>query len=326
VIADLPFAPFRAETSTVPRNQNPSPATMHLVVNYAVLGFRPSFELGEFVNVGVLAVEPRSRYLAFRLASPQRTKRISACFPELDLAIYRNGVRRIESELAALAIETNVWSDDSHRTRKHDPAQNDLFVAEGDMEFFQRLTAPTTSTFFYSAKGTRLAADLEQCLEELYGRYVEHWNYAPADYEEKKLAREIKRLLHSRRLGKLYREAPWVGTDAYHVGIPLAYLPKNAEVPRKAIKPLNLTQPTPTKIYTHGDEWIAKVRRLERVGCLPESFLFVVKKPRDDERLAAAEEICEGLRQAGVSVLEIGEDEAILDFAEVHDPEDFSLE
>jgi len=299
---------------------------MHLVVNYAVLGFRPSLELGEFINVGVLAVEPRSRYLAFRLASPQRTKRVAACFPELDLSIYRNGLRRIESELAALAIETNVWSDDSHRPQKHHPAQNDLFIGEGDMEFFLRLTAPRTSTFFYSSRGTRLAAELEPCLEELYGRYVEHWNFTPADYEEKKLAREIKRLLHTRRLGKLYREAPWVGTEAYHVGIPLAYVPRDAEVPKKAIKPLNLAQATPTRIYTHGDEWIAKVRRLNRVGCLPESFLFVVKKPRDEERLAAAEEICDGLRQVGVEVLGIGEDEAILAFAEIHEPEDFALE
>ena len=47
-----------------------------------------------------------------------------------------------------------------------------------------------------------------------------------ADYEEKQLTRDLRRLFQANRLGRLYREAPWVGTDAYHVGIPLVYTPK----------------------------------------------------------------------------------------------------
>ena len=297
----------------------------NLVVNFAAIGFRPYHELGEFVNVGLLVVEAKSRYLAYKLISPQRTKRITACFPELDLSIFKNGIRRLESELSALSIETNLWADDSRQAGKNHPAQSDLFVPEGDIDLFRQLTAPQGSPFFFASRGTRLTHDVATCVEELYRRYVEHWNLTPVDYEEKKLTRDIKRLLHTDRLDRLYKEAPWVGTDAYHVGIPLAFTPKGSDVPEKAIKPLNLAQSTPTKIYTHGDEWLAKIRRLERVDCLPDRFLFVVKKSTDPEGRDAANEICDGLLKVGAEVLEVGEDSKILEFARIEEQRELKL-
>lgn len=302
-----------------------SPADMNLVVNYAAIGFRPYPDLGEFVNVGLVAVEAKSRFLSYKLISPQRTKRISACFPEIDLAIFKNGIRRIDSELSALAIETNLWADDAKQAGKNHPAQSDLFVEEGDIDLFRQLTATQTSPFFYGARGTRLTDDIDDCLQQLYQRYVEHWNLTPVDYEEKKLTRDLRKLLHANRLDRLYREAPWVGTDAYHVGIPLAFTPRGREVPEKAIKPLNLAQSTPTRIYTHGDEWLAKVRRLKRVDSLPDEFLFVVKKPEDEEGRAAADEICEGLLQLGAVVADVADEDAILEFARIEEQPELEL-
>ena len=297
----------------------------NLVVNFAAIGFRPYHELGEFVNVGLVAVEAKSRFLSYKLISPQRTKRITACFPELDLAIFKNGIRRLESELSALSIETNLWADDARQAGKNHPAQSDLFISEGDIDLFRQLTGPHGSPFFYASRGTRLTHDVVECVEELYRRYVEHWNLTPVDYEEKRMTRDVKRLLHSDRLDRIYKEAPWVGTDAYHVGIPLAFIPKGSEVPEKAIKPLNLAQSTPTKIYTHGDEWMAKLRRLERVACRPERFLFVVKKSEDPEGRDAANEICEGLQNLGAEVVEMGEDEKILSFARIEEQRELKL-
>ncbi|MCG8598955.1 MAG: DUF3037 domain-containing protein [Verrucomicrobiales bacterium] len=298
---------------------------MNLVVNFAAIGFRPYPEIGEFVNVGLVAVEAKSRYLCYRLVSPQRTKRISACFPEIDLAIFKNGIRRIDSELSALCIETNLWADDAKQAGKNHPSQSDLFVEDGDIDLFRSLTSVQSSPFFYGARGTRLTENLDDCLDQLYRRYVEHWNLTPVDYEEKKLTRDIRRLLHSHRLDRLYREAPWVGTDAYHVGIPLAFTPKGQEIPEKAIKPLNLAQATPTKIYTHGDEWMAKVRRLQQVGCLPDEFLFVVKKGKDEESRKAADEICEGLEQLGAGVVGIDDEKGIVSFAKIEEQRELKL-
>jgi hypothetical protein len=298
---------------------------MNLVVNFAAIGFRPYRELGEFVNIGIVAVEARSRYLTYRLISPQKTKRITACFPELELAIYKDGIRRLENELSALSIETNLWADDARQAGKNHPAQSDLFVGMGDMDLFRQLTATRSSTFFYGSRGTRLTDDVDQCLDDLYKRYVEHWNLTPVDYEEKKLTRDLRKLLHANRLDRLYREAPWVGTDVYHVGVPLAFTPKGSELPEKAIKPLNLAQSTPTRVYTRGDEWISKIRRLQRIKSLPEGFLFVVKKPEDQECLEATNEICEGLEQLGVQVAAFDDEKAILEFARIEEQRELKL-
>jgi len=297
---------------------------MNLILNYAAIGFRPYPELGEFINVGIVAVEAKSRYLGYRLVSPQRTRRIAVCFPQLDLGLYRAGLKRLESELSALSIETNHWTDDARQIAKNHPAQGDFLVGE-EGDFFARLTAPQGSPFFYAARGSRLCQDMDETVAALYDRYVEHRHLTQADYEEKQLTRDVRRLLQSQRLGRLYREAPWVGTDAYHVGIPLAFTPRGSETPEKAIKPLNLARSTPTPIYTYGDEWIAKVNRLKRVGCLPADFLFVVKMPEGGEERVAAEEICEGLVREGVQVVGIGDREAILAFAKIEEQRELKL-
>lgn len=297
---------------------------MNLILNYAAVGFRPYPELGEFINVGIVAVEAQSRYLGYKLISPQRTRRVAVCFPQLDLALYKAGLKRLENELSALSIETNHWTDDARQVAKNHPAQSDFLVAE-EGDFFARLTAPQGSPFFYAARGTRMCGDLEATIAALYDRYVEHRHLTQADYEEKQLTRDIRKLLATQRLGRLYREAPWVGTDAYHVGIPLAFTPRGSESPEKAIKPLNLARSTTTPIYTYGDEWIAKVNRLKRVGCLPAEFLFVVKMPEDGEERIAAEEICEGLIREGVHVADIRDTDAILAFARIEEQRELKL-
>ncbi len=298
---------------------------MNLAINYAVIGFRPYEEIGEFINVGILAVEGKSRFFSYRMLSPQRTKRIRSAFPEIDMGIYRDGISRIEGELAALAIETNRWGDDAGKSGRSNAAQLDLFHAEGSHDLFRKLTAQRSSPFFFAEKGTRLTDDVEMEVEGLFKRYVEHWNLTPVDYEEKKLTRDLRTLLRGEKLERMYREAPWVGTDAYHVRIPLAFQPEGHDIPIKAIKPLNLAQSTPTRIYTHGDDWIAKVRRLKRIKCLPKNFLFAVRKPVEEEAIAAAEEICEGLKGVGVEVADVDDTVAILAFAKIEEDPDLKL-
>src|SRR5690606_20109979 len=159
--------------------------TMHLILHYAAIGFRPYPELGEFVNVGIVAVEAKSRYLRYQLLAPHLTRRIRVCFPELDLSLYRSGLRRLESELAALSIETNLWSDDARQVAKNHPAQIDLFAGSDEGNLFERLTAPQGSPFFYASRGTRLCEDMDLTLAALYDRYVDHRHLLAADYEEK---------------------------------------------------------------------------------------------------------------------------------------------
>lgn len=297
---------------------------MELVLNYAIIGFRPFEEIGEFVNVGVLAVECRSRYLSYRLLPAQRTRRIRGCFPEMDIGIYRTGLRRLESELATLAIETNLWTDGAGSGTSH-PAQTDMFLREGYNDLFQQLTRPRTGPFFHPLLGTRMTGDMDFAVDELFAKYVEHQNLTPIDYEEKKLVKELKVILRRAKLEKFYRECARVGTETYHVGIPLGYVPGGCHDPVKAIKPLNLTQSSPTRIYTHGDEWIAKVNRLRSMGKLPEQFLFAVNRAGNGPERQAAEDICGGLTRTGVEVADIQDTDRIVEFARIEEPEIFRL-
>lgn len=294
---------------------------MTFSLQYAVISFRPYPEVGEFLNVGVVAVESGSRHFAYQLLPGQRTKRIRACFPELDLAIYRSGLRRIEGEFAALAIETNTWSDDQRASAGNHPAQLDLFSREEAPGLFRELTLPGGGTFFFSSRGARFAEDVDAALGELYRRHVEHWELAPSNYEEQKLVRDLRRLLREEKLDRCYREVARVGSESYHVGIPLVWTPPQEDVPAKAIKPLNLGRSTPTQIYMHGDDWIARIKRLRLMGKLPEQFLFAVKMPLNPDCRPAAEEICESLRRSGVHVADFEDEQAILEFARVDEEE-----
>lgn len=297
---------------------------MELVLNYAVISFRPYEEVGEFINVGVLAVECQSRFLTYRMLPVQRTRRVRSCFPEIDLSMYRSGLRRLERELAALSQETNQWSDDSGTKSSH-PAQTDLFLKEGSTDLFQYLSRPRGSLFFYPIKGARLTDDMDRAVDELFAKYVDHQNQSPIDYEEKKLVKSLKEIFRDAKLDKYYRDCPRLGSESYHVGIPLAYTPKGASIPMKVIKPLNLNQSSPTRIYTHGDDWIAKVNRLRTLGLLPRSFLFAVNKAKSNPEKKAANDICRGLVKAGAEVAGVEEIDKILAFAKVEDPDDFVL-
>ena len=297
---------------------------MELVLHYAIIGFRPFEEIGEFINVGVLAVETRSRYLGYRLLPAQRTKRVRSCFPEIDIAIYRTGLRRLENELSTLSIETNLWTDDSGSGKSH-PAQIDMFLEGDDVELFQHLSRPRSSPFFHPIKGTRLTNDMDLAVDELFARYVEHQNLTPIAYEEKRLVRDLKLLLRKAKLDRYYRESSKVGTETYHISIPLSYIPKGCTKPAKAIKPLNLTQSSPTRIYTHGDDWIAKMNRLKSLGMFPDRILFAVNMAESGPARKAAEDICQGLIKIGAEVASIQEIDKIIEFAKVNEPEDLKL-
>ena len=299
---------------------------MNLVVNFAAIGFRPYPELGEFVNIGLIAVEAKSRYLCYKLVSPQRTKRISACFPEIDLSIFKNGIRRIDSELSALSIETNLWADDAKQAGKNHPSQSDLFVEDGDIDLIPQSCLCSEFTLFSMERAGLVLPKIWMSASNNSTVATSSTGISPQSTTRRRnshatFASCSTRIASIKCIGK----HPGLETDAYHVGIPLAFTPRDVDVPEKAIKPLNLAQATPTKIYTHGDEWMAKVRRLKRVKCLPDEFLFVVKKGKDEEQQKAAEEICEGLEQLGATVVEYGDEKGILEFAKIEEQRELKL-
>lgn len=145
--------------------------------------------------------------------------------------------------------------------------------------------------------------------------YIKRQFARDRDYQEVIMRRRLGDYLQKVDLARYYRQDCRVGDDRYHVILPFVHFEDNA--PRKVIKPLHLDKPAPTEIYRHGDAWIATVRRLRQINCLPKEFLFAVRYPNaEGKRQAAAAEVCRELQQSDTLTIPFGETERILKFAQ----------
>jgi hypothetical protein len=109
-----------------------------------------------------------------------------------------------------------------------------------------------------------------------------------------------------------------VGTDDFHVRLPLVHERNGLIV--AAIKPLDLTQDEPTKIYIHGDLWLGNVRRLRALHLQPEGLLFAAEGPsvQDAKRHRAYNDIVAELREMDVTVLDRADASGIVQFARTY--------
>jgi hypothetical protein len=274
------------------------------VCNYATARFRPYRETGEFVNVGVVLVCPELDFFG-HLFERRKHKRVTDFFPELDLEVFNAGLSGMLKELSRL-------------TGAETAAQQRVFGEEAKARIaaFKELVRPRETLFHFGEVGTVLAADPAQKLKELFCFYIKRQFAHEREYQEIIMRRQLGEFLQKVNLARFYRQDYRVGTDDYGVTLPFVYLEGNAA--RKAIKPLHLDKKEPTEIYRHGDAWIASVRRLRNMNCLPREVLFAVKAPfADSKRQAAAREICAELEQYETLTVPFAQTERIRSFANI---------
>ena len=128
-----------------------------------------------------------------------------------------------------------------------------------------------------------------------------------------RLVREA--LQQDRRLNALFR-ADEVGTPDYQVPFPLVHRQDGQTL--AAIKPLDLTQPDPQQIYEHGGRWAERLRRLKRLGAMPDHGVLVTTEappPEDERRHLAYRDIVGELRELSVQVSGVEQAGQILAFA-----------
>ncbi|QHJ00558.1 DUF3037 domain-containing protein [Xylophilus rhododendri] len=270
-----------------------------LPCQYALLRFRPFVETGEFANVGVVLIAPQARYFGFRLL--KRVGRITHFFHQLDRRIYLDAREMMEKELRR-------FKDELDRT---------AFVTQAapaplaDL-LFSELTRTRDAMLQFDEPRMLLAHDPAEKLDDLFDCYVER-NFAGREYQERLLETAMRKLLVRAELGPLYRPGK-LGTADFTVNFPFVRTVRG-EVDR-VIKPLYLGQDEPTKLLTHGGQWVDRIRRLRKRGALPEKVLFTVFAPAaHTPPYLAFEEIRDDLRNAAVAVVADGDDTAILDFA-----------
>lgn len=296
---------------------------MNTAWNFATLVFQPYPDVGEFVNVGVLALAVPARILAYRLLPAQATARIHGFFPELDIAIYKEGRRRIEAELQRLEATINSTQGEGAHHSRATAEQPPLPGSEVQADtLFKALTAPRDGLFRFHAKGTRLAPDPEALLNSLFDRYITRDTAENDDPEEIRLVRQVGDWLEQWKLRRFYRKDVRVGPEDFPIRFPFGYQPDPEAAPQRVIKPLNLAQPTTLQVFHHGDLWVANVKRLHRMNALPPHVLLSVKMPlatRGASRavIQAAEEIHGQLASTSIRLAAADDMKALREFAEI---------
>lgn len=270
---------------------------------YALLRFRPFVETGEFANVGVVLLSPEGRFFGYKLL--KKYARITRFFHQLERKVYLEGKALFEEELGRFASHLRRQALDG---RKRTP---DFALATG---LFVELTRPRDAMLQFDERRVVLAEDPQAKLIELFDHYVER-NFVTKAYQERLLENDVRKLLYrtDTQIGLQYRQEK-VGTADFIVNFPFVRM-VDSKVER-IIKPLFLAQDEPTRLLTHGGQWVDKVNRLRKRKALPEHVLFPLAAPGfNTKAYAAFEEIRDDLIDAGVEVVLAGDDRQIIEFA-----------
>lgn len=274
-----------------------------LACQYALLRFRPFVETGEFANVGVVLLSPEGRFFGFKLL--KKYGRITQFFHQLDRKVYLEGKALFLEELERFAAHMRQHALDG---RKRTP---DTALAS---TLFGELTRTRDAMLQFDERRVVLAENPKAKLDELFDHYVER-NFVTKAYQERLLENTVRRLLYrtDTQMGLQYRQEK-VGAADFMVNFPFVRTTGNAI--DRIIKPLYLAQEDPTRVLTHGGQWVDKLNRLRKRGALPEQVLFPLAAPGEGANaFAAYEEIRADLMGVGVQVVKANDDEAILAFA-----------
>jgi hypothetical protein len=269
-----------------------------LLAHYTLVRLLPQADAGEFANIGVVLACPDTGYFGFRLLRKQR--RVTHFFEETTRELLAKLLKELTAEL-------------NHVGQVLAATRSGVQI----LQVMQELAQPRETMIRYARLRTLMTEDPGADLDKLFMRYVQRdLSVAPQPYEQQ-LTQLVRRTLAGEKLADAFVPDD-VGTEEFHVRLPLVYERDGQAI--AAIKPLDLTQDEPTKIYTHGDLWLGHIRRLNRMNLRPEGLLIAAEGPEaaDDKRFRAYREIVDELGQMDVTVVARTNGPAIIEFARTY--------
>jgi hypothetical protein len=266
------------------------------VYSTGTIELMPYQDQGEFCIVGVFAVNAERRELSYKILDRQKTKRLTGFFPEMERVIFTQTLKSVHDEWEALAKMFNQGGNTKELEIMHGVPGSDIFSA---------ITHPRGGMIRHQSRGVTLVDDIDDWLEQAFTKMVMRRNLKTILPEEQKLTRQVGDYLKQLKIKKHWKEHK-VGNEIYHAQFPFAHIPAGEETVDSAIKPLYLGHDSSTKIMDHGDTWLQKVRRLNQFKLMPETLIFPVERPSDEnsERYEHADIVINDLRREGVHVLE----------------------
>lgn len=266
---------------------------------YAIVQFVPYTETGEFANVGVVLVCPETGYFGFKLQA-RRHGRITGFFDELHRDIYLAAIKTIQTELERVQRMVAALPADEKR-------------GDSVRGLLGALAHPREAMVRFGTVRPILTADPAAQLNQLFDHYVDR-AFATPEYVEQTITKRIHTLLNGLTLPAPFKHER-IGDDQIHASFPLVQRVEGKLA--KVIKPFNLTQNEPNRMFDHGAVWLDKVRRLRKRKLLPQDVLFAVAAPpaADGKRYDAYREICVELQDEGVLLALPDQEDKILAFA-----------
>lgn len=273
---------------------------MH-AARYSIIRFLPYAETEEFANVGVVLFAPGTRYFDFRLT--RKWRRIGQFFDKLDRHIFAEGARAFDEELLRTGeligrLVDGGSSGEAAATR-----------------VFDDLVRPREALFRFSAPRAVMTETPAAKLAELFTHYVEH-AFATPEYHEALIERAVGGLLRREGLNQRYRPGK-LGGEGMQFGVPFAAQDDTGRICR-VIKPMHLAHEDPVRILDHGNQWLGRLRHLERIHALPEALLLAVAEPPlETARYEAFEEVRRDLENLGALIAPANDESSVLGFARV---------
>lgn len=268
------------------------------IAHYTLVRLLPQVDAGEFANIGVVLACPKQTFFEFRLI--KRYGRVTRFFDEFTGDLFLRVRREIEAELRHI------------RTQIGTSGARDQTVV---LRVLQDLTKPRESMVRYAPLRMLMTDNPEAELNRLVARYVQRNGEGLPQRREEALTRHVNKILRAKQLAHVF-EPDEVGPEEFHVQLPLVH-ERDGKV-LAAIKPLDLTQDEPVKVYEHGDLWVGRLRRLKLLGALPAGMLVPVEGPmlKGTRLYQAYEAIVGELGDMGIEVTEAANNTKILEFAQ----------
>jgi hypothetical protein len=263
--------------------------------HYTLVRLLPQADAGEFANIGVVLACPAAEFFGFRLI--KRYVRVTRFFEEFTGELFPKVRREVQAELQYL--------------KDHLAAAGQA----GSAGVMGELARPREAMIRYAPLRALLTEDPAADLERLFVRYVQRDGLdAQQQRREELLARSVRTVLNRAQLNVSFK-ADDIGDEDFHVRFPFIHEGDGGVV--AAIKPLDLAQDEPQKIYDHGDLWITRLSRLQRHGLLPSGLLIPAARPPVEalRRTKAFDEIDAALRGLGAQVTQADAATEVLTFA-----------
>lgn len=270
------------------------------VARYAIVRFMPYAETQEFANVGIVMLAQSARYFDFQLSNKWR--RLGAFFDTLDRRVFAQGVAAFTEELARTRDMAQPWLAAGAQQQ------------EGVQRIFDDLVRPREALFQFSSVRAVMAASPQDKLAELFDHYVDH-DFATPEYQEQLLEKAVRSVLRREGLGARFHRAK-LGVGALQFSVPFVELDEAGQALR-VIKPLHLAYDDSLRILDHGNQWLGRLRHLERVKALPKSLLLsVTEPPANTERFSVFEEVRRDLTNLGAVFAASNDEQSLIQFAQ----------